>query len=43
LASVRADASPADKPFLLAICFASLRRIMREAAERAGGAQEGLG
>jgi hypothetical protein len=43
LASIRGDASPTDQPFLLAICFASLRRIMREAAERAGGAQEGLG
>jgi hypothetical protein len=41
LASVRADASPADKPFLSALCFASLRGAMEaveaaHAEERAG-------
>jgi hypothetical protein len=45
LASVRADAPPIDKPFLLALCFASLRRVMREAAARvrAADAEDGAG
>jgi hypothetical protein len=41
LASVRADASPADKPFLSALCFASLRRAME--AARAADAEERAG
>jgi hypothetical protein len=43
LASVRADASPADKPFLLALCFASLRGAMQAAVDGAGGEQGGQG
>jgi uncharacterized protein YecA (UPF0149 family) len=41
LASIRADASPADKPFLAALCFASLRGAVE--AARAADAEAGAG
>jgi hypothetical protein len=41
LASVRADGPPAGKPFLLALCFASLRRVIRAAGEGTRAADAG--